>query len=160
MVPGEGPLPALGMILGEAPGKVESEQGRPFVGPSGRLLDQALKVLGADRGEFWITNVCREWPRNEVGATRRPTKEEILFWRPMLDAELEACSPAAILLLGKTAAESWGYSPTMTENHIWSAWHPAYLLHSDRKRPELWQQWLFQISPFVRRVREAEALRG
>jgi uracil-DNA glycosylase family 4 len=123
------------------------------------LLDQAFKTLGIERSELYITNVAKEWPRTPEGATRRPTPEEILFWRPVLDSELEACSPAAILLLGKTASESWGYTDDLIEQGIFSAWHPAYLLHS-RRSPDLWSKWLFQISPFVRKVRAAEALRA
>jgi DNA polymerase len=158
MVPGEGPLPSFGLVIGEAPGRVETEQGRPFVGPSGRLLDQAFNLLGIDRSGLYITNICKEWPRDEVGATRRPTIEEIARWRSLLDQELQACSPAAILLLGKTAAESWGYTPDLVENHIYAAWHPAYLLRNNDH--SLWEQWLFQLSPFVREVRSAEALQA
>jgi uracil-DNA glycosylase family 4 len=158
MVPGKGPLPSFGLVIGEAPGRVETVRGEPFVGPSGAMLDQAFAVLGISRDELYITNLVKEWPQDEVGATRRPTLEEINHWRPLLDRELEACSPAAILLLGKTAAESWGYVPQMAEDNIFAAWHPAYLLHRNRELG-LWEQWLFQLSPFVHTVREAEALR-
>jgi DNA polymerase len=158
MVPGEGPLPALGLVIGEAPGKVETELGRPFVGPSGQLLDHALKLLGIDRSELYITNVVKVMPTDEIGAIRRPNEDEIAQWRPLLNTELEACSPAAILLLGKTAAESYGYSPELVEQHIYAAWHPSYVLRN--RNEEMWQKWLFQLSPFVHEVRAAEALQA
>lgn len=154
MVPGKGPLPAFGMVIGEAPGKVEVEEGAPFVGPSGNMLDQAFALLDLSRDEVYITNVVKEWPRNAVGATRRPTKEEIEAWKPVLDLELEQCSPATILLLGKTAAESYGWSPSDADTHnIFCAWHPAYLLY----RPGAgFNTWINQLRPFVWALRRAQ----
>lgn len=156
MVPGEGPLPAFGLVLGEAPGEQEAEQLRPFVGPSGGMLDQAFKILDLRRDELYITNIVKEWPRNELGATRRPSPEEINVWRPVLLTEIEQCSPAAILLLGKTATEAMGWSPSDAETHsIFSAWHPAYLLHR-KGGPHLFEQWLFQLRPFAHAVKFAQ----
>ena len=162
MVAGEGPLPALGFVLGEAPGRIETERGRPFAGPAGALLDQALRLLEMPREMLYVTNVVKTWPRDELGATRRPTQDEIEIWRPLLNTELEACSPAAILLLGRVAAESWGYTPELVEHHIYAAWHPAFLLRSQRDGDgeSMWQKWLFQLSPFVHEVRAAEALQA
>jgi DNA polymerase len=158
-VAGEGPLPATGMVIGEAPGARESELGRPFVGPSGALLDQALSMLRISRAELYITNVVKEWPRDERGKTRRPTAAELRFWRPCLQQELDRAQPEAILLLGKTAAESWGYHPQLVQKNIFAAWHPAFLLRSGGDQG-MWEQWLFQIHPFVRAFRSAERLRA
>ena len=154
MVPGEGPLPCLALILGEAPGKVETQLGRPFVGPSGAFLDQALHLLDFDRSEAYITNVVKEWPRNEVGATRRPTNAEIVRWQPVFKEELEACSPGAVLLLGKTAAESWGYTPELAESNIFTAWHPAFVLRKMQTDSEIVSKWFFQLNPFIQTVKD------
>ena len=157
MVPGEGRLPALGLVLGEAPGRREVELGRPFVGPSGALLDQAFRLLDISREDLYVTNLVKEWPRDEVGATRRPSLEEIERWRPLLDRELRECSPGAILLLGKTAAESWGYTDALIAENIFSAWHPAYVLRTKDTNPKLLDTWFFQLNPFVRAVKSLQA---
>ena len=157
MVPGKGPIPALGLVLGEAPGRVETERGLPFVGPSGALLDQAFQLLDISRDELYVTNVVKEWPRDEVGATRRPTPEEIQRWLPVLKHELEQVSPGAVLLLGKTAAESWGYTPDLVERGIYSAWHPAFVLRKmNAENSDILDKWFFQINPFVRTVKELQ----
>ena len=153
MVAGEGPLPCPGLILGEAPGRHEIEQGRPFVGPSGQLLDMTLNLLGLPRSEIYITNVVKDWPRDEVGATRRPTTAEIAAWRPMLDVELEQCSAGAVLLLGKTAAESWGWSHELVDQGIYAAFHPAYVLRQKHDDPHIYERWLFSLRPFIHSVR-------
>jgi uracil-DNA glycosylase len=159
VVPGEGPLPAFGMIVGEAPGKNEVELQRPFVGPSGGLLDQALHLLDIPRDEVYITNVVKEWPRTIDGKTRRPNEEEVERWKPLFLMEIEECSAGTTLLLGKTAADLFGWSPSDAETHnIFTAWHPAYLIHRKAEiGGEWWQQWLFQLNPFAvafKRARE------
>jgi uracil-DNA glycosylase family 4 len=153
MVPGKGPLPCIGMVIGEAPGRVEWQRGEPFVGPSGALLDSALELLDWSRADLYVTNLVKTWPRDDVGATRRPTPVEIDHWRPWLDRELEACSPGAILLLGKTAADSIGASFSDREDGIFTAWHPAYVLRQKSSDPRVLDQWFFQLNPFVLKLR-------
>jgi DNA polymerase len=96
---GEGPVPCDVMLIGEAPGACEDEVGRPFVGSSGSVLDQALEQVGLPRKGIFITNTakCRP-PRN-----RTPRKAEIRACRNYLLRELSEVKPRFILLLGATA---------------------------------------------------------
>lgn len=146
MVAGFGPQPALGLICGEAPGRQEVQEGKPFVGKAGRLLDTALKALGVDRETLYITNVCKDLPLDSEERIRRPTKEEIEAWRPVLEKEIQNTAPAAILALGKTAANVLtgleGAIPWGSRVGIVSvAWHPSYLLHNGQPR-EMFEEWI------------------
>src|SRR6266404_4433948 len=88
---GEGTRRARVMLVGEQPGDQEDKQGRPFVGPAGRLLDQALVAAGIDRGDVYVTNAVKhfKWePRGKRGIHQKPNAREIAACRPWLDAEL------------------------------------------------------------------------
>ena len=102
IVLGEGPVPCDVMIIGEAPGKNEQEQGRPFVGTAGKVLNEALRNAGLFRDEIYITNVYKFRPPNN----RTPTKEEIAEHLPYLFEEFDKTNPKFILLLGNTALKS------------------------------------------------------
>lgn len=146
MVPGIGPSPALGMIVGEAPGRKEVEAGQPFVGPAGRLLDTALHAVGVLRSDVYVTNVVKELPLDSDERIRRPYSEEIEAWRTILEGEIENVAPAAILALGRTAASALtglvGEIPFGSKiGNVYVAWHPAYLL---RQRSG-YDEWLEQI---------------
>ncbi|NPB00656.1 MAG: uracil-DNA glycosylase [Crenarchaeota archaeon] len=99
-VPGEGRLDAEIMIVGEAPGEKEDEQGRPFVGPAGQLLTKILNSLGISREQVYITNVvkCRP-PEN-----RDPTPEEIKSCLPYLIRQILIIRPKVIICLGRHSA--------------------------------------------------------
>lgn len=103
-VPGEGSERAGLLIIGEAPGKNEDLQGRPFVGMSGRFLTKYLEEAGLKRGDVFITNAvkCRP-PEN-----RKPKREEIDKCRPYLIRQLSLIRPKLILALGTSAASSLG----------------------------------------------------
>lgn len=131
MVAGEGPKDARGMIVGEAPGFQEVEQGRPFVGKSGRLLDTALKALGVPREEVYITNVVKDIPLNSEQRVRRPYPEEIDAWNTMLAIEITEVAPLGILCLGRVAVDhlmGLGTGFGDQSGTYYSAWHPAYVL--------------------------------
>lgn len=148
MVPGEGPQPAPGMIVGEAPGANEMEQGRPFVGRAGRELDGVLRALGIDRTTVYVTNVVKERPVNEEGKTRAPYDAEVEAWLSILHGEIEHTAPVAILALGKTAARAITDFPLPEGSkvgNVYTAWHPAYIL----RRPGLREEWLEQIRPWA-----------
>lgn len=101
-VPPEGPLKAKIMLVGEAPGKEEDQQGRPFVGRAGRLLDVLLLRAGTSRGACWITNVVKYRPeRNQA-----PTWKEIDRYRPDLLKEIKMVKPKSIVALGRTATKA------------------------------------------------------
>jgi DNA polymerase len=106
---GEGTRRARVMLVGEQPGDQEDRQGRPFVGPAGRLLDQALVAAGIDRDEVYVTNAVKHFKWEERGKRRihqRPNAREIAACRPWLEAELAAVRPDVVVALGATAAKS------------------------------------------------------
>jgi DNA polymerase len=106
---GEGARTARLMLVGEQPGDREDLEGRPFVGPAGRLLDEALEEAGIERGDAYLTNVVKhfKWmPRGKRRIHQKPSWSEIAACRPWLDAELAVVKPAALVLLGATAAQA------------------------------------------------------
>ena len=107
---GEGPARARVLIVGEQPGDQEDREGRPFVGPAGRLLDEALAEAGIDRGEVYVTNAVKHfmWERGEKSKRRihkKPNDAEIRACRPWLDQELALVKPEVVICLGATAAQ-------------------------------------------------------
>jgi len=106
---GEGPAPAAVMLVGEQPGHEEDLDGRPFVGPAGRLLDQALEAAGLDRKQVYVTNVVKHFnwePRGKWRIHKKPTAWHVRACRPWLMSELAAVRPRAIVCLGATAAQA------------------------------------------------------
>ncbi|MBU0606899.1 MAG: uracil-DNA glycosylase [Armatimonadetes bacterium] len=101
-VPGEGPVNAQIMFIGEGPGEQEDRSGRPFVGAAGQLLNQLLTRVGLQRSDIFITNIvkCRP-PRN-----RDPQPAEAAACRPYLDAQIALLTPRVICLLGKPATHA------------------------------------------------------
>jgi DNA polymerase len=108
---GEGPTTARVLVVGEQPGDSEDREGRPFVGPAGRLLDEALEAAGIDRGEVYVTNAVKhfKWEKRE-GTKRRihkkPGDREIRACFPWLDQEIEQLQPQVVICLGATAAQA------------------------------------------------------
>ena len=107
---GEGPRAATVMFVGEQPGDQEDRQGRPFVGPSGELLDAALEEARIDRSEVYVTNTVKhfKWERG-TGKRRihkKPNDSEIRACRPWLEAEIALVKPHVIVALGATAAQA------------------------------------------------------
>ena len=97
------------MLVGEQPGDREDLAGRPFVGPAGQLLDEALEEAGIDRDDAYVTNAVKhfKWePRGKRRIHAKPTWTELGACRPWLDAEIAAVSPRAIVCLGASAAQS------------------------------------------------------
>jgi uracil-DNA glycosylase len=106
---GEGETRAEVMFVGEQPGDREDIEGRPFVGPAGRLLDQALERAGIERGQVYVTNVVKhfKWkPRGKRRIHQKPNAEEIAACRGWLEGELEAVKPRVLVCLGATAAQA------------------------------------------------------
>ncbi len=106
---GEGPSGAELMVVGEQPGDQEDLSGRPFVGPAGRLLDQALIDAGIDRSKAYLTNAVKhfKWePRGKRRIHAKPSWSEVAVCRPWLDAEIELLHPRVIVCLGATAAQT------------------------------------------------------
>jgi DNA polymerase len=106
---GEGGRKAELMLVGEQPGDAEDLEGRPFVGPAGRLLDRVLADVGIDRTTVYVTNVVKhfKWePRGKRRIHKKPNAGEIAACRPWLDTEIQLVQPRAIVCLGATAAQA------------------------------------------------------
>ena len=108
IITGEGKTgqPAI-MLIGEAPGAQEEQQGRPFVGKAGKNLDELLARLSLPRGELWVSNVVklrpfRVSPRGTV-ANRPPNRQELAFFTPWLQREIALVQPDLVVTLGNTA---------------------------------------------------------
>jgi DNA polymerase len=106
---GEGREHARIVLIGEQPGDQEDREGRPFVGPAGRLLDRALVEAGIDREKCYVTNAVKHFKWKERGKRRlhqKPDRGEITACRPWWVAELRLLQPEFIVLLGSTAAKA------------------------------------------------------
>lgn len=139
--PSEGPPKAEVVVVGEAPGYDEARQGRPFIGPSGRLLNTVLNYHRIDRSAVFVTNTCLCRPKDN----RTPTKSEIDCCSSRLRAEITTRDPRIIIALGNTAASSImgtkvaitsfrvgppKKSPLYTEAEVIATVHPAYCLRT------------------------------
>ncbi|MFL5776176.1 MAG: UdgX family uracil-DNA binding protein [Chloroflexota bacterium] len=108
---GEGPRDAPLMLVGEQPGDQEDVAGRPFVGPAGRVLDQALADADIDREQVFVTNVVKHFRwRPSPGGKRRlhekPNARQVRACRPWVDLELDLVEPRVVVALGATAAQA------------------------------------------------------
>jgi len=106
---GEGVVRARLVLVGEQPGDREDLEGRPFVGPAGRLLDEALEEAGIERSTAYLTNVVKHFKWQARGKRRihqKPDAAEIAACRPWLDAELTVLKPETLVCLGATAAQA------------------------------------------------------
>jgi uracil-DNA glycosylase len=106
---GEGSAHARVILIGEVPGDSEDLAGKPFVGPAGRLLDEALGVAEIPRTEVYVTNAVKHFKFTRRGKKRihdKPTRYEIAACKPWLTAELDALDPDIVVLLGATAAQA------------------------------------------------------
>jgi uracil-DNA glycosylase len=106
---GEGAPAAEAMFVGEQPGDQEDRTGKPFVGPAGRVFDEALEEAGIDRSTVYVTNAVKHFKWQARGKRRihqKPNWTEMTACRPWLEAELEVVKPRVLVLLGATAAQS------------------------------------------------------
>ena len=97
------------MLVGEQPGDQEDLQGRPFVGPAGRLLEKALEEAGIDRSRVYVTNAVKHFRWIQRGKRRlheKPNAGQVRACRPWLEAEVEVVRPPMLVLMGATAAQS------------------------------------------------------
>ena len=118
---GEGLAKAEVMFVGEQPGDHEDREGKPFVGPAGRVFDEALEEAGIDRSLVYVTNVVKHFHYSERSKRRihqRPRAEHIKACRPWLDAELEAVRPRVLVCLGAVPAQALvGRHVKVTQDH-------------------------------------------
>jgi len=148
---GVGSESAPWLFVGEGPGADEDEQGEPFVGQAGRLLDSMLAAIGLKRGrEVYIANVVKCRPPGN----RTPTPEESAACAPYLDRQIELIAPRLIVALGKTAAiRLLGTEASLASlrgrlhdyrgTPVVVTYHPAYLLRSLPEKAKAWEDLLF-----------------
>lgn len=139
------------LFVGEGPGADEDEQGEPFVGQAGKLLDQMLASIGLKRGrEVYIANVVKCRPPGN----RTPTPEEAAACAPYLDAQIDHIQPQLIVAMGKTAATRLlnteaslaslrGKVHDYRGTKVVVTYHPAYLLRSLPEKAKSWEDLLF-----------------
>ncbi|MCD1295791.1 uracil-DNA glycosylase [Methanocella sp. CWC-04] len=144
VVVGDGPIDAEIMIIGEAPGRNEDKHGKPFVGSAGKILNEVLEKNGIKREKVYITNIvkCRP-PKN-----RAPKAGEVEACHPYLKKQIEIISPKLIVLLGKTAGETFlDRSVSLGDEHgkifehngipVLLAYHPAAIIYNRKLKDSL-----------------------
>lgn len=166
---GEGPVTASLMLVGEQPGDREDLQGRPFVGPAGRLLDRALESLAWPRESLYLTNAVKHFkfvPRGKRRMHKTPAQREIDICLQWLDRELSLVRPEAAVALGATAARALTGRPVgiMRERGEWIVrpdglkvlitLHPSALLRGPpQERDAAFAKWLADLEHATRYVR-------
>ena len=106
---GEGPRTARVMLVGEQPGHEEDTRGKPFVGPAGRVLEEALEAAGVERDTVYVTNAVKHFkfePRGKWRIHQKPDAAEVRACRPWLESEVRSVKPRVIVCLGATAAQA------------------------------------------------------
>jgi uracil-DNA glycosylase len=172
---GEGEPRAEVMLVGEQPGDREDIEGAPFVGPAGRLLDEALERAGIDRRKVYVTNAVKHFKWEARGKRRlhkKPSSREVAACRPWLAAELAAVRPQVVVCLGATAAQSLlGASFRVTRQRgevfdgpdgarITATVHPSSILRADdeQTRQREMERFVADLSA-ARRVLASEGRR-
>lgn len=156
------------MFVGEAPGNEEDRQGKPFVGPAGKLLDRMLAAIGRDRSSVYISNILNWRPPGN----RTPTPEEAHACLPFVHRHIQLINPAIVVLLGGTAAKhllqtsqgimrlrgKWGVIPLDPDGgsqvRALPTLHPAYLLRTPAAKKMAWADFLKLQEALAPTVRE------
>lgn len=142
-VPGEGSISADLMFVGEGPGYHEDQQGKPFVGPAGQLLDKLLASIGLRRQDVYITNMVKCRPPGN----RDPLPGEIQACQPYLDRQMQLISPKVVVTLGRFSFSKFfpgeAISKARGKPRIWNGrtifpmYHPAAALHNPSLLPAI-----------------------
>src|SRR5215213_8490686 len=162
-VPGEGPTHAEIMLIGEGPGAREDEQGRPFVGASGKFLDQLLEQAGVTRADVWITNVVKCRPPGN----RDPLPDEVkICTSNYLQHQIKIVNPSIIVTLGRFSMSLFFKGAKITQIHgqmrkvgdrfVIAMFHPAAALHNLSLKPEI----MADFAKLPELLKEARAERG
>jgi uracil-DNA glycosylase len=134
------------VLIGEAPGHDEDQQGEPFVGKAGKLLNAILEACGIQRSQIYICNICKCRPPGN----RAPTFEESKNCRGFLDLQLKIIAPKYIVCMGGVAAQNLlgELTPISQMRGKWyeyngipvlPVFHPAYLLRNPAKKADMWE---------------------
>ena len=142
-VPGDGPENADIMFVGEAPGWHEDQQGKPFVGPAGKYLNQLLSSINLDRDKVYITNIIKSRP----AGNRDPLPAEITACHPWLERQIELIRPKMLVTLGRYSMALFFPGKTIGRIHgqaqqrdgviYFPMYHPAAALHQQGLRPTI-----------------------
>ncbi len=157
-VPGEGPADSEIMFIGEGPGFYENEQGRPFVGQAGKLLEELLAAIGYVRQQVFITNVVKCRPPGN----RDPLPEELASCSDYLERQIDAINPRVIVTLGRYSMARFLPNAKISEVHGQAAWirgrlvvpmyHPAAALHQPSLMPAL-QKDFGRLPEYIQQAR-------
>jgi uracil-DNA glycosylase len=164
---GQGPSGAQIMLVGEQPGNDEDQQGRPFVGPAGQLMDRLLVQAGIDRDGIYVTNAVKHFKWELRGKRRihkKPSSAEIAACRCWLDAEIAALQPEVVVCLGATAAQALlgrtfrvtvdhgKFIPSPLARHVLATLHPSAILRApdEAARHELERQFVSDLQKVAR----------
>jgi uracil-DNA glycosylase family 4 len=157
-VPGEGPANAEILLIGEGPGFFENEQGRPFVGQSGKYLEELLHKVGLKREEVFITNVVKCRPPSN----RDPQEEELTACRDYLDRQILALHPYLIITLGRHSMARYFTDAKISMIHGKAVWikgqmivpmyHPAAGLHQPNLKPSIEKDFL-KLPEYIQKAR-------
>ncbi|NUT59752.1 uracil-DNA glycosylase [Herbaspirillum sp. C9C3] len=159
---GVGDEKARWLFIGEGPGRNEDQQGEPFVGPAGKLLDNMLLSMGVKRGEnAYIANIVKCRPTDDNGRDRPPSAQEVAACLPYLQRQIELIQPTVLVALGKTAAISLlGMDPATPVSRLRGTvhryqdrplvvtYHPAYLLRTLTDKSKAWADLCLAMSTY------------
>jgi len=168
---GEGDPKAKIMLVGEQPGDQEDLQGHPFVGPAGRILDQALLEAGIDRSLTYVTNAVKhfKWePRGKRRMHKTPAQRELEACYQWLQGEIDAVRPRLIVAMGATAGKSLlggGFKITQSRGKIHTmengcdvipTFHPSYLLRLKGREgeEEAWRAFVSDLKAAAKYVKD------
>ncbi len=159
-VPGEGPADAKLMFIGEGPGYHEDQQGRPFVGAAGQLLESLLASIGLKREQVYIANVVKHRPPNN----RDPLPGEVLACRPWLEQQLSIIKPKIVVTLGRHSMEMFFPGKSVSKIHgtsvrkdgviYFAMYHPAAALHQQSLRQDV-EADILKVRPFLDELEQA-----
>lgn len=146
-VPGDGSTTADVMFIGEGPGFYEDRDGKPFIGPAGKFLDELLASIGLARRDVYITNMIKCRPPNN----RDPLPGEIQACNPYLEKQIEIISPKVVATLGRYSFANFFPSEPISRARgkprrwrnltVYPMYHPAAALHNPRLRPVIEQDF-------------------
>ena len=138
------------MLVGEAPGRNEDRQGRPFVGAAGKFLDELLQMAGLSREQVYITNVVKHWPHTTTGEypqNRAPEPVELAACFPYLERQIELVNPRLIIMAGRFSLGTFFPGSSISRvhgqifetngRHFFAMYHPAAALHKSDLRQTL-----------------------
>ena len=171
---GEGDPHAQVMFIGQGPGEQEAKAGRPFVGPAGEVLNEALATVGIDRSKLWITNTIKHWATtiNERGnkVNRAPKAGEVQACRIWLEGELAIAQPKILVCIGAPAAQAvidkkfkitqsrgqWFKGPN--DEDTLATFHPSYLIRLRAADPRAYEAaWALVLDDLRAVVERAQA---